>query len=172
LTTDAPAPLSAYGRSKLLGEQQVQQENSPGWIIARLAWLYGPGGASFPKTILNHARAGKPLKVVSDQVGCPTYTFDVAEAILSLVDKGAAGVFHLVNSGEVSWFGFTQAILEEFEVKTDLQPITAADWAQMRPDSAVRPAYSVLDTSDYVRVTGRSMRPWRDGLKDFRATGA
>lgn len=172
LTSDTPNPVSAYGHSKLLGEQKLQEVNPPGWIIARTAWLYGPNGASFPKAILTAARAGKPLKVVSDQQGCPTYTFDMAAGLLNLIDVNASGIFHLVNSGETTWFGFTQAILEEFEVKAELTPITAADWAQLRPDSAARPAYSVLDTSDYTRATSKLMRPWRDGLRDFKTTGA
>lgn len=167
--TDAPSPLSAYGRSKLLGEQLLRQHNPPGWIVARTAWLYGPNGNCFPQTILNVARAGKPLRVVADQHGCPTFTYDLAEALLNLVDANASGIFHLVNSGQTTWFGFTQAILEEFEVTTDLGPQTSAEYKKIRPNSAHRPAWSVLDNSDYTRVTGKALRPWRDGLRAYKA---
>ena len=161
-------PQSAYGRSKLLGEQHVRQINPPGWLILRTAWLYGPGGPCFPQTMINAARAGKPLKVVDDQVGSPTFTRDLADATLSLINAEASGVFHVANAGETTWHDFTAAILDEFSLKTDLSRTTSAEWKQTRPDSATRPAYSVLDTSDYARVTGRTMRDWRAALHDYR----
>jgi dTDP-4-dehydrorhamnose reductase len=166
--TDATGPRSAYGRSKLLGEQHLQRVNPPDWLILRTAWLYGPGGPCFPQTMINAARAGKPLKVVDDQIGCPTYTRDLADATLNLIDAGANGLFHVVNAGETTWHGFTAAILEEFELKAELSRTTSAEWKQTRPDSAERPAYSVLDTSDYTRATGRLMRDWRTALRDYR----
>lgn len=165
---DPTGPRSAYGRSKLIGEQNIQRISPSGWLIVRTAWLYGPGGPCFPQTIINAARAGKPLKVVDDQVGCPTYTRDLADATLNLVDVGADGIFHVVNAGETSWHDFTSAILEEFELKAELSRTTSAAWKQLRPDSADRPAYSVLDTSDYERVTGRRLRDWRPALHDYR----
>jgi dTDP-4-dehydrorhamnose reductase len=144
--------------------------SSTPWLILRTAWLYGPGGPCFPQTMLNVARAGKPLKVVSDQIGSPTFTFDLADATLDLIDRDApSGVWHLINSGSVSWHGFAAAIFDEFGVaNADLSPITSADWKRTRPDSATRPAYSVLDTTPYERLTGRPMRPWREALRDYR----
>lgn len=166
--TDTPAPLSEYGRSKLLGEQLLQQHNPPGWIIARTAWLYGPNGNCFPQTMLNAARAGKTLRVVNDQHGCPTFTYDLAEALLTLVDANASGIFHLVNSGKTTWFGFTQAIFQEFGVTADLGPQTSAEYKKIKPNSAHRPAWSVLDNSDYTRATGKQLRDWREGLREYR----
>ena len=166
--TDPTGPRSAYGRSKLLGEQHVHRVNPPGWLILRTAWLYGPGGPCFPLTMINAARAGKPLKVVDDQEGCPTFTRDLADATVNLIDAGAGGVFHVVNGGETNWHDFTVAILKEFELKAELSRTTSAEWKKVRPDSAERPAYSVLDTSDYARVTGRTMRDWRTALHDYR----
>jgi dTDP-4-dehydrorhamnose reductase len=165
---DPVNPLSAYGRSKLLGEQAIQRIDSTDWLVVRTAWLYGPGGPCFPQTMINAARAGKPLKVVDDQVGSPTFTHDLAEGTLGLLDHGATGVWHLTNAGSISWHGFTAAILEEFGLKTELGTTTSAEWKQLRPRSATRPAYSVLDVEPFARLVGRPMRPWRDALSDYR----
>jgi dTDP-4-dehydrorhamnose reductase len=170
---DPVGPLSAYGRSKLLGERAIQRINPPGWIVIRTAWLYGPGGPCFPQTMINAAKAGKPLKVVADQIGSPTFTHDLADATLDLIDHDAQGVWHLTNTGSVSWHGFTAAILEEFGLKTDLSETTSADWKRLRPASATRPAYSVLDVEPFARLTGKAMRPWREALHAYRlALGA
>jgi len=167
--TDAPTnPLSAYGRSKLLGEIAVQKLLKDQGLIIRTAWLYGPGGPSFPKTMLDVARAGKPLKVVNDQRGAPTFTYDLAEATLNLLDRDAAGIFHVTNSGETTWFDFAKAIFEEFGLQPNLQPTTSAEWKKLKPMSAHRPAYSAMDLSRFEAITGRSMRPWREALREFR----
>ena len=166
---DPVGPVSVYGRSKLLGEQALQKNAPPRWLILRTAWLYGPGGPNFPQAILNAARAGKPLKVVSDQIGSPTYTRDLATATLDLIDAGASGIYHLTNSGETNWRDFTAAVLEEFGIDQPVESITSADWKSTRPDSASRPAYSVLDTSPYAELVGTPMPNWRDGLKRYRA---
>jgi dTDP-4-dehydrorhamnose reductase len=161
---DATNPQSAYGHSKLLGEQQA----GPEVLIIRTAWLYGPGGPCFPRTMVQCAQQKKPLAVVNDQIGSPTFTYDLADATLRLLDNDARGIFHVVNNGSVSWFDFTKAILEEFDEKTQLSPITSADWKKTRPNSATRPAYSVLDLSAYQQKTGHYMRPWRQALRDYR----
>ena len=170
---DPVNPLSAYGRSKLRGEQAIARVNPPGWLVIRTAWLYGPGGPCFPQTMINAAKADKPLKVVADQIGSPTFTHDLADATLDLLEHDAAGVWHLTNAGSVSWHGFTAAILEEFGLKTDLSTTTSAEWKRLRPASATRPAYSVLDVEPFARLTGKPMRPWREALHDYRvALGA
>lgn len=166
--SDPVNPLSAYGRSKLLGEIKLQENAPQNWLIARTAWLYGPGGPCFPKTMVDLAKAGKPLKVVEDQIGSPTFTYDLASATLDLLGHNATGIWHLTNSGLVSWHGFAAAILEEFGLKTDLTPTTSAEWQKLRPRSAHRPAYSVLDNRLAANLLGRPMRPWREGLRDYR----
>jgi dTDP-4-dehydrorhamnose reductase len=165
---DPVRPLSAYGRSKLLGEQALQANAPARWLILRTAWLYGRNGPCFPRTMVNAARAGKPLKVVSDQTGCPTWTDDLAAMTLELLDRGASGVWHATNAGQTTWFDFTAAILEEFGLKTELSPTTSADWFKIRPDSAVRPAYSVLDVEPLSQTLGRPVRHWRDALRAYR----
>lgn len=166
---DPVGPQSMYGASKLLGEQMLQEFAPARWLILRTAWLYGPGGPNFPQTMLTAARAGKPLKVIRDQVGSPTFTFDLAEATLNLLAADAQGIYHLSNAGSTNWFEFTQAIMSEFGVTpASLEPITSADWKRIRPESAARPGYSVLDVSSYERATGKSMPDWRDGLRRYR----
>jgi len=165
---DPTNPLSAYGRSKLLGEQFLQGINPPGWIILRTAWLYGEDGACFPRTILAAARAGKPLKVVDDQIGSPTYAGDLAGATLDLIDRDASGLFHATNQGAASWYEFTRTILQEFNVAADLSPQSSADWKKTRPGAAHRPAYSVLDTFALESTLGRPMRQWQEALRDYR----
>ncbi|MGA2439523.1 MAG: dTDP-4-dehydrorhamnose reductase [Tepidisphaeraceae bacterium] len=169
LPGDPVNPLSAYGRSKLLGERELQKNAPARWLIVRTAWLYGRHGLNFPRTMVQAAQAGKPLSVVNDQFGSPTYTADLAEAILDLLDSGASGLWHVTNSGQTTWFDFAKATLEEFGVKAEISPISSAEWAQKRPASAIRPGYSVLDLGALERRIGRSMRPWRAALADFRA---
>lgn len=167
--TDPVGPKGVYGSSKLIGERLLQEFRPSRWLILRTAWLYGPGGPNFVQTMLNAAKAGKPLRVIDDQVGCPTFTYDLAEATLALLETDANGIYHLSNSGQTNWFEFTQAIMDEFGVTpASLDPLKSAEWKTMRPESAARPAYSVLDVSPYEEKTGRAMPDWRDGLRRYR----
>ena len=167
-TEDRPNPVSAYGASKLLGERLIQEIDPEGWLVLRTAWLFGRHGNCFPQTMVKLARAGKPLRVVSDQRGSPTSTLDLADATLRLLDQGAQGVFHLTNSGITSWYDFASATLKAFGISADLAPVTTADWLRVRPKQAKRPAYSGLDCSCYTTATGKTMRPWAEALADYR----
>jgi dTDP-4-dehydrorhamnose reductase len=130
--------------------------------------LYGPGGPNFPQAILNAARAGKPLTVVDDQTGSPTFTFDLAQATLDLLKHDApSGIWHIVNDGAVTWHDFAEAILKEFNVNAPVGHTTTAEWSKTRPNSAPRPSYSVLDTTPFEKLTGRRIRRWSEALKDF-----
>jgi dTDP-4-dehydrorhamnose reductase len=169
-TVDEPvAPLSAYGRSKLLGETELQANAPARWLIVRTAWVYGRHGANFPRTMVTVARAGKPLNVVSDQVGSPTYTVDLADGILSLLDADASGIFHISNRGETNWREFAQAALKEFGVDHPVGAINSADWVRQKPTAAARPSYSTLDLSKFEHVTGKRTRPWQEALSAFRS---
>jgi dTDP-4-dehydrorhamnose reductase len=165
---DPVRPLSAYGRSKLLGEKELQDHAPDRWLILRTAWLYGRNGPCFPRSMVTMARQGKPLKVVNDQVGSPTLTDDLAAATLDLLDAGASGIWHATNGGQTSWFEFTRAILDEFGLTTDLSPTTSAEWFKIRPNSAHRPAYSVLDVGPLEQKIRRTMPDWRDALRRYR----
>lgn len=167
-TDDPVNPLSAYGRSKLLGETELQKNAPRDWLIVRTAWVYGRHGANFPRTMVAAAQAGKPLNVVCDQVGSPTYTVDLAEGILSLLDVGARGIHHLTNTGQTNWYDFAKAVLEVFGINHPVGAIASTDWQRMRPNSAARPRYSVLDNEPFTHVTGKPMRPWREALAAFQ----
>ena len=106
--------------------------------------------------------------MVSDQVGCPTYTFDLAAATLDLLDRGASGIWHVSNAGQTTWFDFARAIFDEWGLTPDLQPTTSAEWKKTKPDSATRPAYSVFDLDPLQKLLGSPMRPWRDALRAYR----
>lgn len=168
---DPVGPQSAYGKSKLLGEQEIARraKSNDDWLVIRTAWLYGPNGPNFPQAMLNAARAGKPLRVVSDQVGAPTFTYDLAAATLQLLDRKATGIWHIANSGVTNWFEFAKAIFEEFGVTpSTFEAITSDQWKQIKPDSAIRPAYSVFDLSPFEKLTGQPMPDWRDALHRYR----
>jgi len=166
LETDAPNPLGVYGRSKLEGEQAVQRV-LPDAVVLRTAWVYGVHGHNFVKTMLRMAAAGKPLRVVNDQVGTPTWTTDIAAAITALVARGATGTFNFTNAGETSWHGFARAILDEglqagFDIKTEtVSPIPTIDY----PTPATRPAYSVLNTEKIRPLLAGPIPGWRESLK-------
>jgi len=164
---DPVKPQSAYGRSKLEGEQAIQAVAPRRWLIVRTAWLYGPNGPNFVDTMLKAARGGRSLRVVNDQVGSPTYTFDLAAATLDLLDRGASGIWHVANAGQTSWFEFARAIFEQWGLSPDLQPTTSAQWKATKPDSAIRPAYSVFDLTPLNDLLGREMRSWREALGDY-----
>lgn len=156
---DKAGPLSVYGRSKWEGEEAVRQSGAKHLII-RTSWLFGTGGRNFVEAILDRVESGQPLSVVTDQVGRPTLTDDLAEATITLMDVAAEGVFHFANDGECSWNEFAKEIVRLAGYRVEVQPMTSDKLD--RP--AKRPAYSVLDTSDYERVTGRTISDWRDAL--------
>jgi dTDP-4-dehydrorhamnose reductase len=165
---DRPSPLSAYGRSKLLGETAIQEITPPAWLIIRTSWLFGRHGNCFPQVIVDRARGGHALKVVSDQVGCPTYAVDLAAAVLAMLDRDAIGIWHVTNDSATNWFDFARAIVTEFKIPAEVTPISTAQWVAMRPKQAKRPAYSVLDSAAYAGLTGKRMRDWHHALADYR----
>jgi dTDP-4-dehydrorhamnose reductase len=163
--TDPPHPLGVYGASKLEGERETSRLGARS-LIVRAAWLFGPGGPNFVRTIFTRAGEGGALRVVDDQVGGPTYTVDLAEAIARLLSVGAGGIVHSANGGHCTWFQFARAILEEADLKgVSITPISTD--VLRRP--APRPTYSVLDTARYASLTGHTLRPWRDALREYLA---
>lgn len=159
---DAVSPLGVYGRSKLVGEEFVRNSCSR-YFIVRTAWLYGAHGNNFVKTMLALATQGKPIKVVNDQVGSPTYALDLAEFIIQLLETENYGVYHATNAGCCSWYEFARAIFAEAGLQVDLSPCTTEEF----PRPAPRPAYSVLDHMA-IRLNGlKDFRPWQEALRDF-----
>jgi dTDP-4-dehydrorhamnose reductase len=164
---DSTNPLSAYGRSKYLGESALLARPRDNWLLLRTAWLYGRNGVCFPRTMVDLARKGVALSIVNDQTGCPTFTDDLAEATFDLLDQNVTGLYHVVNSGKASWFDFAVATLERFQISHPVTPISTEAWRAKRPGQAIRPAYSVLDTTTVANRLGRQMRPWREALAQF-----
>ena len=164
---DAPtAPLNAYGRSKLAGEEAVH-DAAGRHLIVRTSWLYGRGGRNFVSTILERARAGQPLRVVRDQQGSPTWTRDLARAVFGLLEVNApAGTYHVCNSGATTWYDFARSALELADVQTQITPVTSDEF----PRPAKRPTYSVLDCSKAAALIG-PQRSWRAALAVALAEG-
>lgn len=159
---DTCQPLNVYGESKLAGERYLQ-DLSQNFLLVRTAWLYGPKGKNFVKTILAKTVTLGTLKVVDDQIGSPTYTYDLAEAIKRLVEDGVGGIFHITNGGSCSWYEFTLAILEEAGLTgVEVLPIKSNEL----PRPAKRPCFSVLNGNKFYQATGIALRPWRVALQD------
>jgi dTDP-4-dehydrorhamnose reductase len=157
--SDPPDPASAYGRGKLVGERLARIAGRH--LIVRTAWLYGHGGRNFVEAIRDQLAGGaRSLRVVVDQVGSPTLTDDLAEALLDLDAAGAGGVVHAVNAGSTSWHGFASEIVQRLGFEAEVIPVTSAEF----PRPAPRPPYSVLDTGLLASLLGRPMPPWQDAL--------
>ena len=159
---DTTGPQGIYARSKLEGEIGVR-EADPESLIIRTAWLFGKNGRNFVDTIIRVAGQKDRLDVVDDQRGSPTWTRHLSIAVEKLIMVQAKGVFHVTNSGEVTWCEFAKKILEKVGKNIPVTPITTA----MLNRPAPRPAYSVLDNSKYRRMTGHEMPHWEKGLDGY-----
>lgn len=163
--SDATAPASAYGRSKLAGELAVAQAAPDTHTIVRTAWLFGAGGPCFPATILRLAAERDELRVVADQVGCPTFTGHLADALVALAGSRPLGVVHLAGAGRCSWFEFARAIVTGAGVDCRVEPCTTAEF----PRPAPRPAFSVLGTERAAELP--QLPDWHQGLSDYLTVG-
>ena len=160
---DRPNPLSVYARTKYEGEQRVLASGASACVL-RTAWLYGWQGKNFVKAILAAAERGGPLRVVADQVGSPTATRDLSEAIAGLIGQGAGsaqrGLFHVVNSGACSRFEFAKAIVGG---RVEVQPMTTAEAARVAP----RPTYSALTSTRWPATGLPALSSWEVALERF-----
>ncbi len=158
----APAPLSAYGRSKLLGEGAARHAREH--LIVRTSWLFGEQGPNFVAAIRNQIRKGtNPLRVVDDQRGRPTWTPHLAEALIRVAEAGGRGVIHYADQPECTWYDFACAIVEDLGARVIVKPVSTEEF----PRPATRPAYSVLSTESYERLTGVKPESWREGLREY-----
>ena len=157
-----PSPINVYGQTKLEGERITLAWR--GHLVVRSSLLYGKVGKSFPATVLKLARTRRELKMVYYQHGSPTYSKDLAEAVLKLVEKNASGIYHVSNSGSATWFEFAKATLDLKGIKgVKIRPISSEELVA----SAKRPADSRLDCSLYAKAVGGPMRHWRDALSEY-----
>lgn len=158
-----PAPLSAYGRSKLAGELAVLASGCP-YIIIRTSWLYSPYGKNFVRTILHKSEEQPVLKVVSDQVGTPTYAGDLAEFILTLLEPGnlsKTGIYNYSNEGVCSWYDLACEVCDLSGNLCEVMPCRTIDY----PVKAKRPHYSVLDKTKVKETFGIGIPHWKDSLR-------
>jgi dTDP-4-dehydrorhamnose reductase len=163
LEDDPCRPINAYGASKRKGEQFLI-ETAENHVLIRTAWLYGRQGKNFVKAILAKAKGEGMLRVVDDQVGSPTFSFDLAQATKLLVERDCRGIFHVTNRGVCSWFQFAQKILEYAQVSgVTVEPIRSDELSR----KAKRPAYSVLSNRKFMEATQKTMRPWQVALNDY-----
>ena len=170
LETDSPQPVSVYGESKLAGER-LALERCEWSVIFRVCGLFGLAGSlgkgkgNFVETMLRLAREGRPLRVVSDQVLCPSYTLDLARKVWKVLPKVAHPIYHLTNAGQVSWYEFARRALELAGLTADLTPVTAAEYGAR----ARRPAYSVLAHAHLAALGEDDLRPWDAALPAYVA---
>jgi len=160
-TGDARNPASVYGESKARAEEQLL-EILPDLCIARTSWLFGHGGKCFPATILKLASTRPEISVVNDQRGSPTFTPDLASALVQLCRAEARGIVHVTNSGNCTWYEFAREIMQMSGLPTTINPVTTAEF----PRPARRPAYSVL-SPDSLHAYNIHMPEWQDALRRY-----
>lgn len=163
LPSEPTGPLCVYGQSKLAGERALLESELESLCIIRTAWLFGPGRMNFVARILELAREREALNVVHDQTGSPTYTPDLAAYSLELIGAGGQGVFHVVNTGSASWCELAGEAVQTMGLHCRINPITSDEY----PQKARRPAYSVLDTQEFTRLTRVKPRPWLPALREY-----
>jgi dTDP-4-dehydrorhamnose reductase len=162
--SDPVAPLGAYGRTKLEGERLVQAAGRDHAIV-RTAWLFGPGGKNFVDTMRRLGSERDELQVVADQVGCPTFTGHLADALVTIAERHASGIHHVAGGGACSWFDLALATFDATGTRVRVMPVTTEAF----PRPAARPAWSVLGSErpDAVRLPD-----WREGLRAHLTTTA
>lgn len=152
---DVPNPINNYGLTKLDGEKAVQN-NCSKYYITRTSWLYGHHGKNFVETMISIAN-NKEVKVVDDQTGCPTWTVDLAESIIKILeDKKEYGIYHTCGKGYTTWYGFAKEIYQKAGLKVNLQPCKTSEF----PRAAQRPEFSAMDNDNL-------LRDWKKALNDY-----
>jgi len=157
--SDEPAPEGAYGRTKMMGERAVQDIESDHAIV-RTAWLFGAGGKNFVDTMLELGAAHDEVRVVSDQIGCPTWTGFLAPALVEVAEKRLTGIHHLAGGGQCGWHELAAEIFRAANVDCAVVPVTSAEF----PRPAPRPAWSVLGTE---REGALLLPPWQDHVRSY-----
>ena len=162
-------PINAYGRTKAAGEELALAAHPDGTFIVRTAWLYGAGGPNFARTMVKLAGSHETVSVIADQVGQPTWTGDLAERIVAMLDADApAGVYHGTNSGRASWYDFAKAVFSAAGLDPDrVTPTDSATFVRPAP----RPSFSVLGHEAWAKAGLAPMRSWEDALADAARHG-
>jgi dTDP-4-dehydrorhamnose reductase len=159
---DPPCPVNFYGLSKLEGERGVQKAGGR-WCITRTQWLFGAGGANFVDTIRRLSKEKEEIRVVSDQIGAPTFTMDMARAIALMAERGAEGIFHLANSDYASWYEVALHVARRINPRCRVVPCATGEM----PRPARRPANSRLDCSKAREELGIALRHWTEAVDEY-----
>lgn len=166
---DAPAPISAYGRSKLAGEGLALSAN-PRTFVVRVAWLYGYVGKNFVAIMRSLGEKYDEICVVDDQFGNPTSANDLAYELCALGVTENYGIYHCTNEGTCSWADFAEAIMQGSGLDCRIKRVSSAEWKEMHPESASRPAYSSLENAHLIATIGNEMRTWQEALAAYLTT--
>lgn len=157
-------PLSVYGRTKLEGELAVA-ENLEKYFIVRIAWVFGKNGKNFIKTMLSVGKTHGKVRVVNDQIGTPTYTYDLARLLVDMIETDKYGYYHATNEGGyISWYEFTKEIFRQAGYATEVIPVTTAEYGLSK---AVRPFNSRLDKSKLREFGFKPLPTWQDALSRY-----
>ena len=164
---DEKKPVTAYGITKLHGEQGIQN-NLDEYYIFRTAWLYGLGGNNFVKTMTKLGTERDELSVVSDQHGSPTYAKDLTEIIYQAVNKKIPyGVYNATNEGFTTWYDFTKEILAEQGIECNVKPVTTAEYIEMMKVTQAKRPFNSQMSKDKLKQAGINVPEWKDGLKRY-----
>ena len=159
---DTPGPVSAYGRSKLAGEEHMRKLLKKYYLV-RTSWLFGLHGPNFIETMLKLAESRKSVDVVNDQKGCLTWTVHLSQAVAELINTERYGIYHITNSGVTTWYDFAVEIFRLAGIDMKVIPVRTDQF----PRPARRPANSVLDPAPLPEVLGREMPPWQEALAEY-----
>ena len=162
LEDDLKNPLNIYGKSKSLGEGYVIQLTNKFYLV-RTSWLFGANGNNFIKTMLRLGKIGQRLTVVDDQIGSPTYSRDLAEAIALLIEKPAYGIYHITNSDSTSWFGYAKYIFSLVGYQVDVKAVTSQQYKQ----PATRPSHSILENRVWQLEGFAPLRSYREAVREY-----
>lgn len=160
--SDEPRPINYYGFTKLQGEIYVR-DVTPDHLIIRTSWLFGPNGRNFVDSILAKASAGRNLRVVNDQIGCPTYTLDLAGGIKRLLEHRLRGTVHVTNTGETTWFDLAEYAVKAAGLKAKIEPVSSTEFRT----EAERPRYSVLASSVMEAWGIERLPPWQEAVDAY-----
>ena len=157
-------PLNVYGQTKLEGELAVSQNLSK-YFIVRIAWVFGKNGKNFIKTMLNVAKTHDTVRVVNDQIGTPTYTYDLSRLLVDMIETEKYGYYHATNEGGyISWYDFTKEIYRQAGLKTQVIPVSTAEYGLSK---AARPFNSRLDKSKLLENGFKPLPTWQDALARY-----
>lgn len=162
-TEEAPKnPINIYGKSKLAGEEVVKASGCE-FIIVRTAWLCGKHGGNFVKTMLKLAESQKELKVVDDQIGCPTFAKNLVTNCWHLVNEKQSGIFHISSTGKTTWYEFAREIFNQKGIDIKVEPVSSSEF----PSKAKRPSFSLLSTQKIANIPDSELISWQDGLSSL-----